>query len=86
MIGSLGATLSGITFPLGQMYGFFDYASFAFPIRYFVEIMQGLLYNSYNLIYKWPQIIVLLAYLMIPILLIPRFKRSVYSHKYDNLE
>ena len=29
MIGSLGATLSGITFPLGQMYGFFDYASFA---------------------------------------------------------
>ena len=86
MLGSLGATLSGVTFPLGAMYKFFEYASYLLPVHYFTEIVQTVLYNGYSLIFEWKSIAILFVYIMIPLIMIPRFKKSVYSHKYDNLE
>jgi ABC-2 type transport system permease protein len=44
MTGSLGATLSGITFPLSALPWPVEMASRLFPVRYFVEAMQQLLY------------------------------------------
>ena len=44
MIGSLGATLSGVTFPVTFMDTPVYWASFLFPIRHFVEVVQSLLY------------------------------------------
>lgn len=38
MVGSLGATLSGVTFPAPFMFPAVYYASFLFPVRHFVEI------------------------------------------------
>ena len=43
MIGSLGATLSGVTFPVNFMDTPVYWASFLFPIRHFVEVVQSLL-------------------------------------------
>ena len=46
MVGSLGATLSGVTFPVPSMYAPVHYASYLFPVRHFTEIYQNLLYGD----------------------------------------
>ena len=43
MVGSLGATLGGVTFPVLHMFAPVYYASYLFPVRHFVEIGQNLL-------------------------------------------
>ena len=44
MIGSLGATLSGVTFPVTSMYPPVHAASYLFPVRHFTEISQSMIY------------------------------------------
>lgn len=56
MVGSLGATLSGVTFPAPFMYEPVYYASFLFPVRHFVEISQNLLYGDYGFAYTWQNV------------------------------
>ena len=53
MIGALGATASGITFPLENMYPIFHHTFSVFPIRHFVLAMQAALYNNSSLAYSW---------------------------------
>ena len=43
MVGSLGATLSGVTFPVTNMYPLVRDASYLFPVRHFTEMMQNML-------------------------------------------
>ena len=45
MVGSLGATLSGVTFPVTNMYPLVRDASYLFPVRHFTEMMQNMLYG-----------------------------------------
>ena len=86
MIGSLGATLSGVTFPVNFMdtpvYG----ASFLFPIRHFVEVVQSLLYLEGTFPNYWTNLVVLLLFILSPILLLPRLKRALLTHRYETLE
>ena len=86
MIGSLGATLSGVTFPVNFMdtpvYG----ASFLFPIRHFVEVVQSLLYLGGTFSNYWTNLMVLLLFILSPILLLPRLKRALLTHRYETFE
>ncbi|MBR5205309.1 MAG: ABC transporter permease [Bacteroidaceae bacterium] len=86
MVGSLGATLSGVTFPVLFMdtpvYG----ASFLFPIRHFVEVVQSLLYLDGTFADYWPNITILLIVCILPIVLLPRLKHALITHKYDSIE
>ena len=86
MVGSLGATLSGVTFPVLFMdtpvYG----ASFLFPIRHFVEVVQSLLYLDGTFADYWPNITILLVVCILPIVLLPRLKHALITHKYDSIE
>lgn len=86
MVGSLGATLSGVTFPVPHMYVPVYYASFLFPVRHFVEIGQTLLYGNYGYAYMWVNVACLLLFLLPPLLLLPHLKRSLISGKYDDIE
>lgn len=86
MIGSLGATLSGVTFPVTFMdtpvYG----ASFLFPIRHFVEVVQSLLYLGGSFSNYWTNLVVLLLFILSPFLLLPRLKRALLTHRYETFE
>ena len=86
MVGSLGATLCGVTFPVLFMdtpvYG----ASFLFPIRHFVEVVQSLLYLDGTFADYWPNITILLIVCILPIVLLPRLKHALITHKYDSIE
>ena len=74
MVGSLGATLSGVTFPVPNMYPLVRDASYLFPVRHFTEMMQNMLYGSGG-------IFPLLAFS-----LLPHLKRAIESHKYENIK
>ena len=86
MIGSLGATLSGVTFPVTFMDTPVYWASFLFPIRHFVEVVQSLLYLGGTFPNYWTNLVVLLLFILSPILLLPRLKRALLTHRYETFE
>lgn len=86
MIGSLGATLSGVTFPIFAMPPAVYYSSFLFPIRHFIEINQNILYGNYGFAYSWQHIGILLIYVLLALLILPRLKSATLSHKYQDIE
>ncbi len=85
MIGSLGATLSGVTFPAPSMFPVVYYTSFLFPVRHFVEICQNLLYGDYGFAYTWQNVAALFAFLLPALLILPHLKNAILSHKYENI-
>ena len=86
MIGSLGATLSGVTFPVNFMDTPVYWTSFLFPIRHFVEVVQSLLYLGGTFSNYWTNLVVLLLFILSPILLLPRLKRALLTHRYETFE
>lgn len=86
MIGSLGATLSGVTFPVASMYTPVHYASYLFPVRHFVEINQNLLYGDYGFTYTWMNFSVLFLFIGLPLLLLPHLKKAILSHAYEDIK
>lgn len=86
MIGSLGATLSGVTFPTPFMLPAIYYMSFLFPIRHFVLITQNILYGNYGFAYIWQNVTTLLIYPLLALLILPHLKSAILSHKYEHIE
>lgn len=86
MQGSLGATLSGVTFPVGSMYAPVHYASYLFPVRHFVEINQNMLYGHYGFAYAWANYASLFLFILLALLILPYLKRAILSRKYENIE
>lgn len=86
MVGSLGATLSGVTFPAPFMFPLVYYVSFLFPVRHFVEINQNLLYGDYGFAYTWENVSALFLFILVALLILPHLKRAILSHKYENIE
>lgn len=86
MVGSLGATLSGVTFPVPNMYPIVQNASHLFPIRHFTEIMQTILYGGGGFIYFWPSVVILCIFPLLALLLLPHLKKAIESHKYENIK
>ena len=62
------------------------YASFLFPVRHFVEINQNLLYGDYGFAYTWQNVAALFLFIPAALLLLPRLKRAVLSHRYENID
>lgn len=85
MVGSLGATLSGVTFPAPAMYAPVYYASFLFPVRHFIEINQNLLYGDYGFAYTWWNFSALFCFILIALGMVSHLKRAILSHKYENI-
>ena len=86
MVGSLGATLSGVTFPVPNMYPLVRDASYLFPVRHFTEMMQTMLYGGGGFIHLWPSAVILCIFPLLALLLLPHLKRAIESHKYENIK
>ena len=86
MVGSLGATLSGVTFPAPSMYAPVYYTSFLFPVRHFVEINQNLLYGDYGFAYTWWNFSALFCFILVAFGMVPHLKSAILSHKYENIK
>ena len=86
MVGSLGATLSGVTFPVPNMYPLVRDASNLFPVRHFTEMMQTMLYGGGGFIHLWPSAVILCIFPLLALSLLPHLKRAIESHKYENIK
>ena len=86
MVGSLGATLSGVTFPVTNMYPLVRDASYLFPVRHFTEMMQNMLYGGRGFIYLWPSVVILCIFPLLAFVLLPHLKRAIESHKYEKIK
>ena len=90
MMGSLGATFAGVTFPVNAMYPIVEKISFLFPIRHFVVITDYLRYESHAFLYCWKSVVILISFNILIfaawLLLKNRFHRQQkFSHKADEL-
>ena len=74
MVGSLGATLSGVTFPVTAMYAPVHAASYLFPVRHFTEAAQAMIYFNAGFAYFWQSVAILLIFLLLAILILPLLK------------
>lgn len=86
MVGSLGATLAGVTFPVAFMDGPIYVASYLFPIRHFIEVVDSLLYLDGTFTDYGMNIVLLLLFILLPLLLLARLKHALIIHNYDAIE
>lgn len=81
MIGALGATVSGVTFPIENMYAPFRVLCSLFPVRHFVLGYQASLYNSASLAYSWHNFSFLLLSTAVFICTTPLLKNAILKGK-----
>lgn len=72
MFGSLGATLSGVTFPIGSMYPIFGYLALALPVRHFMILSDGVVWGV-----EWWHIAALGGFVLLPLLVLRRLRRYI---------
>ncbi|MBO5806077.1 MAG: ABC transporter permease [Tidjanibacter sp.] len=82
MIGSLGATLSGVTFPIGSLYPIFQLFAKLLPIRHFTLLLQSEMVGGVSVAEQWPQIAILLIYSLLPLVLRGRLKHII-THRHQ---
>ena len=51
-----------------------------------MEVVQSLLYLEGSLADEWMSLMVLLLFLLLPVLLLPRLKKSLITRRYEALE
>ena len=83
MIGSLGATLSGVTFPINSMYPIFRHIAPLLPIRHFTIITQNTLYTEGGYEAVWEHVVVLVAFCLLPLITATRLRKSIISGSYE---
>ena len=76
MIGALGATASGITFPLENMYPFFKALCSMFPVRHFILGYQAAVYYNAPFAFTWHHYAFLTAATAVCICTAPLLKRG----------
>ena len=86
MVGSLGATLSGLTFPLSAMSPVVQWVAQFFPVRHFTEAMQCMIYFDGGFVACWGQMAVLCLYSLAMMAVLPRLRKIIQLYPYDTLE
>lgn len=86
MVGSLGATLSGLTFPLSAMSPVVQWVAKLFPVRHFTEAMQCMVYFDGGFSACWPQLVVLCLFPLVAVALLPRLYKVLQNRAYGTLE
>lgn len=85
MVGSLGATLSGVTFPIPNMYPLVRDASYLFPVRHFTEMIQTMLYGGGGFTHLWQSGVILCIFPLLALALLPHLQKAIKSHKYETI-
>lgn len=83
MLGSLGATLCGVTFPLASLNSQFRLLAELLPIRHFTLLMEGLSFEE-RLTHNHPwHLLILILFILLPLLTARRLRRIVTSRQYE---
>ncbi len=77
MLGALGATASGVTFPIENMYPVFRVICSLFPVRHFILAYQSFAYNNAGFEYSWGNYAALLLTIAICLAALPLLKKAI---------
>lgn len=80
--GILGLSLSGFTFPVSAMHPVLQYACNLFPLRHYYLIYVNQALNGYPIGYVWFDVLMLLAMMLVPFVVIPRYRKGFLVGKY----
>ena len=78
----LAFTFSGLTFPIMAMYPVMQYLSKIFPFTYFTEIFIDQAMRGAPAVYSTMPVVCMAAFVVLPILVMPRLKRLATDSKY----
>lgn len=80
--GILSFSLAGFTFPVTAMSPFLKFLSGWFPLRHYYLIYVNSCLNGYSIGYVWPSVTVLIAFTLLPLTVMPRYKHAFRKFKY----
>lgn len=83
LLGSLGGTLAGVTFPVESMPPLIHGLSYIFPIRHFVVIFQNAIYGNNGFYYVWQNYSGMFIYCILAILTLPLLKKELIYRYYQ---
>lgn len=81
--GILSFSIAGFTYPVTAMSSFLQYLSWLFPLRHYYLIYVNQALNGYPVIYVWTSVVALLCFLILPVVVLPRYRVAFLKYKYQ---
>lgn len=78
----LSFSIAGFTFPVTAMDPPLQALSWLFPIRSYFMIYQMNVLNGFPIYYSWPYFIALIAFMLLPLLMLKKIKKVLSSYIY----
>ena len=78
----LGISLSGATYPVFAMHPMLEAVSWMFPLRHYYMIYLLCIFNGYPLFEAWPNIVILFAIAMLPIMVTHKLRKAMMEYVY----
>ena len=72
----------GTAFPTFAMDAPLEVLSALFPLRHYFRLYQTCVFNSNPLVYDWPNIVALIAFMLLPLLVMRNIKRAYKNYVY----
>ncbi len=80
--GILGVSLSGFTFPVSAMHPVMQTLCNLFPLRHYYLIYCNQALNGYSMAYVWEHVFALLLFMVIPFVVMRRYRKAFLKAKY----
>ena len=80
--GILSFSLAGFTFPVTAMSPVLQKLAWLFPLRHYYLIYVSQALHGNALAYVWPSVVAMLCFLLLPLLVLPRYRMAFLKYKY----
>ena len=80
--GILSFSLAGFTFPVTAMSTYLRILSEWFPLRHYYLIYVDTALDGWSLSYVWPSVVALCCFALLPVLVLPRYRKAFLQFKY----
>ncbi len=81
--GILSFSLAGFTFPVMAMNSFLRHLAWLFPLRHYYLIYVNQALDGYPALYAWTSIVALLCFILLPLAVLPRYRKAFLKYKYQ---
>lgn len=78
----LSISMAGSAFPLMAMDGSLKALSWLFPLRHYYMIYQICVFNGYSLLEAWFHLVALLAFILLPWMVVKKIKNAMLTYVY----
>jgi ABC-2 type transporter. len=82
LFGVIAFSVVGFSLPVYAMYKPFQILAWAYPLRHYFLIYNDQALNGFDIWYSLPHYLVLILFLLLPLIVLPRLKKALYQQKY----